>query len=252
MSEGGILITGAAGGLGAAFAEALVCDGHAVALTDRRAEPLAELAERLGVPFAVADVGDEAAIGAVVAELAASLGGVTGLINNAGIGDLRRFQNYDAAAFDRLVRVNLTGTFLATRAAVAHFLPGAAVVNVASLSGVAPTWGEAPYSAAKAAVIALTRSAALELAPLVRVNCVSPGFIDTPLTAPIMGSAELVADLERRTPAGRVGTPGDVVAAVRFLLSEDAAYITGQNLVVDGGASLVSHQTHDLLRSFLA
>ena len=126
-----------------------------------------------------------------------------------------------------------------------------AVVNVASVSAVHPTRGEAPYSAAKAAVVALTASAALEWAPEVRVNCVSPGFIRTPLNDLLATNEEWLQGIRERTPAGRLGTPRDVAETVAFLLSDASAYVTGQNLVIDGGSVLTNAQMDPLFTELL-
>ena len=127
---------------------------------------------------------------------------------------------------------------------------GGAIVNNTSLTGLRPTRGEGPYSAAKAGVINLTQTAALELAPLVRVNAVAPGMIDTPLTAPVIDNPRWRAAAESGTPMGRVGTAEEVARVIAFLASEDAAYITGQTIVVDGGSVLPSLQSDALLRAF--
>jgi len=115
-----------------------------------------------------------------------------------------------------------------------------------------PTRGEGPYSVAKAGLLALTSSAALELAPHIRVNAVSPGFIATPLTAPLFEIDGIRPGLEARTPLGRIGTAEEVAASVGYLCSDAAAYITGHNLVVDGGAHLVHAQADPMLRELLA
>jgi len=147
----------------------------------------------------------------------------------------------------------MRGTFNGLRAAAPVLVAGGggSIVNIASVSGIRPTRGEAPYSAAKAAVIALTRSAALEYGPTVRVNCVSPGLVETPLTAPLLRNAERRADLARRTPLGRPGTADEVASVVAFLCSDLASYVTGVNLVVDGGSLLPSSQVEGVLTSIL-
>jgi NAD(P)-dependent dehydrogenase (short-subunit alcohol dehydrogenase family) len=124
-------------------------------------------------------------------------------------------------------------------------------VNVASVSGVRPTRGEAPYSAAKAAVIALTSSAALEWAPEVRVNCVSPGFVRTPLNEMLVTDDAARSGLESRTPLARVGTAEETAGVIAFLLSDAAGYLTGHNLVLDGGSLLPSEQMDPILGPLL-
>jgi NAD(P)-dependent dehydrogenase (short-subunit alcohol dehydrogenase family) len=129
---------------------------------------------------------------------------------------------------------------------------GGAIVNVSSISGIRPTRGEAAYSAAKAAVIALTQSAALEYGPTIRVNCVSPGLIDTPLTAPLLDDAAVRSGIERRTPLRRVGTPAEVASVIAFLCSEESSYITGVNIPVDGGSLLPSSQVEEPLANLVS
>jgi NAD(P)-dependent dehydrogenase (short-subunit alcohol dehydrogenase family) len=128
---------------------------------------------------------------------------------------------------------------------------GGAIVNMASVSGVRPTRGEAPYSAAKAGVINLTMTAAIEYAPTIRANCVSPGMIETPLTAMVTTNPEWRAAAEAGTPAGRIGTADEVAGLVAFLCSDEAGYLTGQNIVIDGGAGLPSLQADGLLRTIM-
>jgi NAD(P)-dependent dehydrogenase (short-subunit alcohol dehydrogenase family) len=148
---------------------------------------------------------------------------------------------WDPEEWDRLVRLNLTGVFNGMRAGVPHLLSngGGAVVNTSSISATRPSAGEAPYSAAKAGVMALTASAALEYGPAIRVNAVAPGMIRTNLTKPLLdGLPDEVERYRRTTPIGRVGDPEDVADVVVFLCSDLARFITGQTLVVDGGMTL--------------
>ena len=245
-----IIITGAASGIGAVTAARLHADGATVALLDRRADALAAVADEVGAAAVlVADVSDSAAVDAAFAEATAAMGGVDGLFANAGVGLLKPLATYTDREFDRIMRVNLYGTFHCLRAVtpMLQAAGGGSVVTMASVSGVRPTLGEGPYSAAKAAVIALTMSAALEGGPAVRVNCVSPGFVDTPLNNFVIADDDMRADIEHGTPLGRVGLAGEVASAVAFLLSDDSSYMTGQNLVIDGGSTLNSKQVDAVL-----
>jgi NAD(P)-dependent dehydrogenase (short-subunit alcohol dehydrogenase family) len=250
-----VVVTGAASGLGEALAREVVRSGGRVGLIDRRADALHALAEELGdgAVARVADVAQGEALTRAMDELDRELGALTAVVNNAGVGNLKRLVDHTDAEFDLLVRVNLNGVFNGIRAAVPLLRArgGGSIVNLASASGVRPTWGEGPYSAAKAAVIALTMTAALEEGPDIRVNCVSPGFVRTPLNAFLADQHATRRDLERGTPLGRIGQPEDVIGVIRFLCSPAAAYVTGQNLVVDGGSLLLNAQTHDVLRGLL-
>jgi NAD(P)-dependent dehydrogenase (short-subunit alcohol dehydrogenase family) len=182
----------------------------------------------------------------------AELGGITVLFNNAGVGTAMPLHSYSDKVWRKMVDVNLSGTFHGIRAAVPHLLErGGSIVNHASVSGVRPTRFEGPYSAAKAAVISLTMDAALEYAPKIRVNCVSPGVIDTNLTQVVMDDPGLKAAVAAATPLGRVGTAEDVANLVVFLASPLASYITGQNVMVDGGSFLPNPQADAILNWFV-
>jgi len=226
-----------------------------VALLDIDGEAAAAVAEELGGgPAVVADVSDGEAMDAAVQRVAAELGGLTILVNNAGVGAVKPLHRYSDREYDRIVDVSMRGTFNGIRAAAPMMLEAGrgSIVNVSSISGMRPTRGEAPYAASKAAVIALTQSAALEYGPRLRVNCVSPGLIETPLTAPLMGDEKTRAGFDRRTPLGRVGTAEDVASVIAFLCSDMAAYVTGINLPVDGGSLLPSSQVEGVLTAILS
>ena len=154
---------------------------------------------------------------------------------------LSPLHEWEPEEWNRLISVNLTGVYLGFRAAVPHLRAagGGSIVSTASISGTRPAAGEAPYSAAKAGVAAITASAALEYAPTIRVNAVSPGMIATALTEPLLRFFPDERErYERTTPVGRVGEPEDIADVVVFLCSDMARFITGQNLVVDGGMTL--------------
>jgi len=179
-------------------------------------------------------------LAAAVRSVADELGRVDVLFNNAGSGDLRPLHTVDDKLWHRLIDVNLTGTFNGMRAVVPLMLEAGrgTIVNNASVSALTPTRNEAAYSAAKAGVIALTKSGALEYGPEVRVNCVAPGHVRTPLTAVWEQFPEVFDPVAKQIPLGRIGHADEVAEVVLFLASSRSSYITGQTLVVDGGISL--------------
>ena len=246
------IVTGGASGIGRETAVRMLEEGAAVALVDVDEEALATTASELGVRAVVADVGDAAACTNAINEAAGALGGLTVLFNNAGVGAAMPLHKYSDEVFAKLMAVNLTGTFHGIRAAVPLMREhGGSIVNHASVSGVRPTRFEGPYSAAKAGVISLTMDAALEYAPGIRVNCVSPGLVETNLTAIVLGDESMRTKVEDATPLGRIGTPRDVANVVVFLASPLAGYMTGQNVLVDGGSFLPNSQADAILQEFV-
>ncbi|MDX9867036.1 MAG: 3-oxoacyl-[acyl-carrier-protein] reductase [Kiritimatiellia bacterium] len=235
------LVTGAARGIGQAIAGRLAREGADVVICDLQAEWLAETAGmvegfgRRALPLAV-DVGDSAAVNACVQEAVQVFGKVDILVNNAGITKDTLLVRMSDEDWDAVIRVNLKGTFLFSRAAAKHMMKqrSGAIVNIASISGIIGTAGQANYAASKAGVIALTKSTANELAGRgVRANAIAPGFISSKMTDAL--SEDVRKQYLARIPLGRFGTVDDIAHAVVFLASEQASYLTGQTLNVNGG-----------------
>jgi NAD(P)-dependent dehydrogenase (short-subunit alcohol dehydrogenase family) len=226
------LVTGGASGIGAATVELFAREGATVGVLDRKIDA--------GPRRYEVDVRDGDAVRAAVDAFAADTGRLDIVVNNAGAGDLRPLHTVDDKVWHRIVDVNLTGTFNGMRAALPHMIAAGAgaIVNNASLSGLMPTRNEAAYSAAKAGVIALTKSGALEYGPTVRVNCVAPGHIRTPLSAAFDARPEVFEPVVNSLPLRRVGGADEVARLILFLASDASSYITGQTIVIDGGASL--------------
>ncbi len=199
-----VVITGGASGIGAATATRIREEGGEVAIVDLDGDGGRAVADSVGGVALVADVGDPDSCRSAIEAAARALGGITALFNNAGIGAARPLHEYSDRQWSKLVDVNLAGTFHGIRAAVPLLAEsGGSIVNHASVSGIRPTRFEGPYSAAKAGVISLTMDAALEYAPAIRVNCVSPGLVHTPLTASVLADP----DLPRRRRARDTARP---------------------------------------------
>jgi NAD(P)-dependent dehydrogenase (short-subunit alcohol dehydrogenase family) len=236
------IVTGGASGIGAATATRMAQEGARVAIFDINGDGAEILAKEIdGLAYQV-DVTDFDAVQAAVDDAHEKLGGLSLLYNNAGGSNLANVHEWSLKEWHRVIDLNLTGVFHGFKAAIPHLLAGGggAIVSTASISGTRPSAGEAPYSAAKAAIVALTANAALEYAPTIRVNSVSPGMIRTPLTELLLVEAGLneYDAMVAKTPLGRVGNPDDIAGVVVFLCSDLARFITGQNIVIDGGMTL--------------
>jgi NAD(P)-dependent dehydrogenase (short-subunit alcohol dehydrogenase family) len=235
------VVTGGGSGIGRAACRRFADEGAEVAVLDIDGDGAEATAKEIDGVALTVDVTDAEALREAVDTAVRRLGGLSILVNNAGGSTMSALADWDPDEWDRIVRLNLTGVFNGMRAGVPHLLAGGegAVVNTASISGTRPSAGETPYSAAKAAVVALTSSAALEYGPVIRVNAVAPGMIRTNLTRPLL---EIVPDADehygRMTPAARVGEPEDVADVMVFLCSDLARFVTGQTIVVDGGMTL--------------
>jgi 3-oxoacyl-[acyl-carrier protein] reductase len=238
--EGCALVTGASRGLGAAIAAALARDGWPVAINFHTSH---ESAERVAAGIAAdggeailaqADIKDPASIDPLFDELEDRFGRVLVLVNNAGVRADSLSPQISDDAWERVLETNLSGAFRATRRALRPMIRArfGRIVNVASVIGQRANPGQANYAAAKAGLVAFTKTVAVEVARRgVTVNAVAPGLIETDMTQ------DLAPDLGATIPARRAGRPGEVAACVRFLASEDAAYVTGALLAVDGGLS---------------
>ena len=234
------IITGGASGIGAATARTFAAQGATVAIVDRDGEGAVKVAGEVGGHAYALDIRDGGEVSEVVDRVAQTLGRVDVLVNNAGTGDLRPLHTVDDKLWHRLIDVNLTGTFNGIRAAVPRMLGAGrgVIVNNASMSGFTPTRNEAAYSAAKAGVISLTKSAALEYGPTVRVNCVAPGHVRTPMTAVWEQMPDAFEPIAAALPLGRIGEADEIAEVILFLASDRSSYVTGQTIVIDGGASL--------------
>jgi 3-oxoacyl-[acyl-carrier protein] reductase len=225
-----VLITGAANGIGRATALAFMEAGASVVgldVSDRRGE----------VPIIRCDLAEESQIIDAVAAAARQLGGIDILVNNAGIMQEAALGKITAAHIDALFAVNVRGTILVTREALAHFGESGRIVNIASELAYLGRAGASVYCATKAAILGLTRSWARELAPRILVNAVAPGPTDTALLAfDEMTPAEQA--LETAHPLGRIGRPEEIAAAVLFLAGPEATFFTGQCLGANGGAAM--------------
>lgn len=232
------LVTGAARGIGAAIVRRLHADGACVVITDVLVDAGQALASSLGDRslFLAHDVSDDTAWANVVAASVARFGGLDIVVNNAGVYEGGSIAEADLGGVERQLRVNQFGTFLGMRHAQAPLAArgGGSIVNISSIAGLIGFPLSAAYVGTKWAVRGMTKTAALELAPLhIRVNSVHPGFIQTPMldnTAP--GTVDAGIDA---TPMKRIGQPEEIAAAVAFLSGPDAAFITGSELAVDGG-----------------
>jgi len=241
------VVTGGASGIGAATVRRFVDEGARVVIADLQAEPARALAAELGDrTHAVAlDVTDADAVEDLMAGAVDHFGRLDVVFNNAGISSMGRVDELDIEEWKRVIDVDLTAVFYGCRAAVPHLRAngGGAIVNTASISGLFGDWGLPAYNAAKGGVMNLTRALAADHArDHIRVNAVCPGGIATAMTDPLVHSRRAQQQYERLIPQARMGEPNEIAAAVAFLASDDASYVTGHGLVVDGGVTALTGQ----------
>jgi NAD(P)-dependent dehydrogenase (short-subunit alcohol dehydrogenase family) len=235
------VVLGAASGIGRAIAEHLTAHGHQVVVADRDQDAADAVAGPMGALAVAVDITDEAAVEALFSA-AAALGPVTGVVNSAGVSTLSAVVDHDVADFRRVIDVVLTGSLVVLKHAGRAVVDGGAIITIASLNARQPGSGMAAYCSAKAGVAMLTEVAALELAARqVRVNAISPGLIVTPLTQPAMDIPGIRESYLENTPLGRAGEPDEIAALARFLLSDEARWITGENIDINGGAHLTRY-----------
>ncbi|TDD81387.1 SDR family oxidoreductase [Actinomadura rubrisoli] len=240
------LVTGASRGIGKAIATALVSEGANVVLSSRKQEALDEAAKEIraahpgtGVLAKAAHVGDAEQAAACVDAAIAEFGGLDVLVNNAGTSPhFGPLSEIEPAAAEKTVQVNqfavVQWTSLAWKRSMQHH--GGAVINIASVGGMVTEHGIGYYNATKAAVVHLSRQFAMELAPKVRVNCIAPGLVKTALARALWENNE--EQISTYMPLGRIGEPEDIANAAVFLAGDAASWMTGQTLVVDGGATI--------------
>ncbi|MFB0928274.1 MAG: SDR family NAD(P)-dependent oxidoreductase [Acidimicrobiales bacterium] len=241
------VITGGASGIGAATARRLVSEGASVVLGDLQEEATVALAQELGdsVIAHVIDVTNLEAVEAMMAEAVNEFGHLDIVFNNAGISSFGRVDELDIDEWHRVIDVDLNAVFYGCRAALPHLRAngGGAIVNTASISGLFGDWGLPAYNAAKGAVMNLTRALAADHArDGIRVNAVCPGGVVTAMTDSLANSHRAQEHYERLVPMARMGQADEIASAVAFLASDDASYVTGHGLVVDGGVTATTGQ----------
>jgi len=229
-SERAAIVTGAGSGIGRAVAGRLARQGWQVTLADINGDAASAAAAAIGAAAVACDVGSEADVERLVAVARARMGRIDAVVSNAGIGAFGPMSQTTLESWNRVLATNLTATFLLAKATAGDLKAArGAIVTIASTRAHMSEPGTLAYSASKGGVVALTHALAITMAPEVRVNCVSPGWIDTGRHGPLKPSDHA------QHPAGRVGRPEDLAAAVAYFLSEEAGFITGAELIVDGG-----------------
>jgi 3-oxoacyl-[acyl-carrier protein] reductase len=242
LSDRKVLVTGASGGIGGAIARAMYAQGATVALAGRNREALDALAVELGdrSHVVVGDLGDTESADAMMSAAADAMGGIEILVNNAGLARDNLAMRIKDEDWQAVIDVNLTATFRLSRAVLRGMMKArwGRIINVTSIVGVTGNPGQTNYAASKAGIIGMSKSMAGEVATRgITVNCIAPGFIATPMTESL--SDDQREKLTAAVPVGRLGAPEDVAACAVFLASEEAAYVTGQTLHVNGGMAMI-------------
>ena len=237
------LVTGASGGIGEAIAKTLHDQGATVAISGTRREKLEEVASNLNsdrVHITPCNLSDREAVNALIGQAEEAMGKVDILVNNAGITKDNLFMRMKDDEWDDVIAVNLTAAFTLMRGAIRGMMKNRSgrIVNIASISGVIGNPGQPNYSASKAGLVGMSKSLAREIAPRgITVNCIAPGFITTPMTGEL--NEKQVEQIAQAIPSGTFGEPDDIAAAVLYLSSDEAKYMTGQTLHINGGMVMV-------------
>ncbi len=239
------LVTGATGGIGGAIAEALHAQGATVVLSGRQADKLEALKAKLGERALVqpCDLANKEQVGKLIDETIKVVGGrLDILVNNAGLTRDNLFMVMKDEQWDEVIAVNLTSTFMLMRAAARHMMRSRTgygrIINISSVSGIIGNPGQGNYAASKAGMIGMTKSLAREVASRgVTANCIAPGFIETAMTAVL--NDKQIGTIKEAIPAQSFGKPEDIAAAAVYLASEEARYMTGQTLHINGGMVMI-------------
>jgi 3-oxoacyl-[acyl-carrier protein] reductase len=238
------LVTGATGGIGGAIATALHAQGATVAISGRQVDKLEALAADLKerVHICPCDLGNKEQVGKLIEDATGKLGRLDILVNNAGLTKDNLFMVMKDEQWDEVIAVNLTSTFMLMRAAVRGMMRAKTgygrIINISSVSGVLGNPGQGNYAASKAGMIGMTKSVAREVASRgITANCIAPGFIKTPMTDAL--NEKQVAAIKEAIPAQTFGNPTDIATAAVYLASEEARYVTGQTLHVNGGMLMI-------------
>jgi len=236
------LVTGASGGIGGAIARGLYAQGATVALSGTRVDPLEALAAELGERAFVTpcNLGDKDAVLALAGQASDVMGGLDILVNNAGITRDNIFMRMSDDEWQQVIDVNLSSTMRLMKSVMRPMMKQrfGRIINITSIVGVTGNAGQVNYAASKAGMIGMTKSYAQEIATRgITANCVAPGFIETAMTAELPDAVK--EKMTGNIPTGRMGTPEEIASAVAYLASEEASYVTGQTLHVNGGMAMI-------------
>lgn len=231
------IVTGGAKGIGKGIVAEFIDEGAKVVLTDIDTQEGETVADDLGCEFKHCDVSNYEEVEAVISSTVEEFGRLDVIVNNAGIGSESAIEEMELEEWERVIDINLDGVMHGTKAAIPHLRETeGSVINIGSIYGLVGGKGAAAYSAAKGGVVNFTQQVAVDYAvENIRVNCICPGFIETPLTSEILQDERFYEFIQQRTPMDRAGQVEEVAPLAAFLASDDASYITGANIPVDGG-----------------